>query len=130
MVNRNPIRILLVEDNAGDVRLLRETLADIVEARFDLVHVGPWREGVARFAREPADVVLLDLLLPDSNGMDTLAGMHAAAPDAPIVVLTGLNDEAMGLEAVRVGAQDYLVKGRFDADSLAARSGTPSSDSA
>ena len=113
-----PIRILLVEDNPGDARLLREYLADAGAARFELAHVQGLGEAVERLHTSAFDVVLLDLSLPDSQGLETLRGVHAEAPGLPIVVLTGLDDETQSVLAVQQGAQDYLVKDRVDANLL------------
>ena len=113
-----PNRILLVEDNPGDARLLRETLKDVANYRFDLEHVERFSQALERLQREHFDVVLLDLSLPDSQGLDTLAPVRDAAPDVPILVLTGLDDEDLAVRALRVGAQDYLVKGQADGTSV------------
>jgi signal transduction histidine kinase len=114
-----PVEILLVEDNPGDARLLRETLVDARLAQFELTHVDRLAAGLERLAGGGIDVVLLDLSLPDSQGLDTFAQAYAHAPDVPIVVLTGLNDAELAATAVRKGAQDYLVKGQLDGNLLA-----------
>jgi len=113
-----PIRILLVEDNPADARLLQEALAETAEP-FDVSHVELLQAALDRVASEPFDAVLLDLFLPDSRGMETVERATAAVPQAPIVVLTGSDDEAVAIEAVRRGAQDFLVKGFADGRSLA-----------
>ena len=105
------IRALLIEDNPGDARLIREMLRG---SDVELVHVDGLAAGLDRLAREPAEVVLLDLSLPDSHGFATFEQAHAEAPDVPIVVLSGLADEDTAVRAVQAGAQDYLVKGRVD----------------
>jgi two-component system OmpR family sensor kinase len=108
-------KVLLIEDNPGDALLLREALIDLGGALvLDLVHVGRLDDGLRRLRQEEFDAILLDLSLPDAHGLDTVARMQAAAPRLPIVVLTGLDDDAAALEAVRAGAQDYLVKGQID----------------
>jgi signal transduction histidine kinase len=107
----------LVEDNRGDARLIREMLKE-TGARFELAHVERLDEGLKRLGEETFDVVLLDLNLADSQGLDTFVRAHAQAPGVPIVVLTGLADEAIGVKAVQGGAQDYLVKGQVDGDPL------------
>ncbi len=111
------IKVLLIEDNPGDARLLQEML---VEARgtFELEHTKRFSTGLEQMAAGNTDVVLLDLSLPDSYGLDTLAKIHAQAPDVPVIVLSGFEDEAMMVRAVRAGAQDYLVKGQADSDLL------------
>ena len=109
-----PIQVLLVEDNPSQALLLEEGLKDVTSVDVDLHHVALLREAIQRLQERAFDVVLLDLSLPDSSGLDTVARIHAAAPQTAIVVLTTLSDEALGLEAVREGAQDYLVKGETD----------------
>jgi signal transduction histidine kinase len=111
-------RILLVEDNPGDARLLREALNDVANYRFDLEHVEQLSHALERLRHEHFDVVLLDLSLPDSQGLENLAPVRDAAPAVPILVLTGLDDEEVAVRALRVGAQDYLVKGQTDGISV------------
>ncbi|MBI2371069.1 MAG: response regulator [Deltaproteobacteria bacterium] len=108
-----PIRVLLIEDNPGDVRLLQAWLADVRGVPLALEHADRLAAGLARLARGGIDAVLLDLSLPDSEGLETFTRAHAHAPVVPIVVLTGLDDEMVGMKAVREGAQDYLVKGQL-----------------
>jgi signal transduction histidine kinase len=114
-----PVRILLVEDNPGDARLLRFTLAEAESLRFELVHAARLSEALDHVREGPADVVLLDLSLPDAHGMETVTRMLDAAPAVPIIVLTGLTDETVAVQAVQAGAQDYLVKGSVDGGTLA-----------
>jgi signal transduction histidine kinase len=114
-----PVRILLVEDNPGDARLLRYTLQEAQSLRFELSHAERLSDALDRVRAEPADVVLLDLSLPDAHGMDTVARMLEAAPAVPIIVLTGLADETVAVHAVQAGAQDYLVKGTVEGATLA-----------
>jgi two-component system, sensor histidine kinase and response regulator len=113
------LHVLLVEDNPGDVHLIRRMLSDAASAGagsspFDVTCVDTLAGGVRSLHANRSDVVLLDLSLPDSQGLNTLASMQAAAPEVPVVVLTGLADEDAALAAVQNGAQDYLVKGRVD----------------
>jgi len=106
------LTLLLVEDNPGDARLVREAIYGC-GVPVEIVYAGSLADAATRI--EPhVDAVLLDLGLPDSTGVSTVMSMRAHAPRLPIVVLTGLNDDAAGLEAVRLGAQDYLVKGEVD----------------
>ncbi|MCZ6680830.1 MAG: diguanylate cyclase [Candidatus Poribacteria bacterium] len=112
------MHILLIEDNEDDVLLIQETLAEAKGAPFDLECAGRLSTGLDRLARGGVEVVLLDLSLPDSQELATLDRTHAQAPDVPIVVLTGLDDEALGVKAVQQGAQDYLVKGQVDSNLL------------
>ena len=107
--------ILLIEDNAGDELLIRRMLERQAGLRVQIESVGRLADGLARLGRGGVDVVLVDLGLPDSSGLDTVRKTHAHAPDVPIIVLTGHDDEVLGANAVWAGAQDYLVKGQVDA---------------
>jgi CheY-like chemotaxis protein len=118
MRNR-PIEVLLVEDNPGDARLVRESLAEVHSRRFNLTHVDRLEDALRRLDRDQYDVVLLDLLLQDSQRLGTLMEIHAQAPKVPIVVFTGLADEVVGLWALSEGAEDYVVKGKLSGDKLA-----------
>jgi len=109
-----PLRILLVEDNPGDARLIRETLRDAGAHAFELRHADRLAAALPILAAREADVVLLDLSLPDAHGLETVTRALTAAPDAAIVVLTGLDDETVAIQAVQAGAQDYLVKGQVE----------------
>src|SRR5580693_861259 len=117
-MNLEGIHVLLVEDNPGDARLFLELVRDTGAGRLKLEHVTRLSAALDRLSNENFDVVLLDLSLPDEQGLATLTRTHAHAPNVPIVVLTGLDDEALAVKAVRAGAQDYLVKGRVDGDLL------------
>jgi DNA-binding response OmpR family regulator len=112
------IKVLLVEDNPGDARLVRETLADVEEPRFELTHVERLSQARQRLAEEEYDVILLDLVLPDKPRMGSLIEIHDQASRVPIVVLTGLDDETMASWTLEEGAQDYLIKGQTDRESL------------
>ncbi|HVU35184.1 MAG TPA: PAS domain S-box protein [Opitutaceae bacterium] len=112
------MRLLLVEDNPADVRLVRELLAETPERAFELVAANRLDAALEHLRCESFDTVLLDLGLPDSQGMRTLERTLEVNRSIPIVVLTGLDDDRFAVEVVRAGAQDYLVKGRFDADLL------------
>ncbi len=115
------IRILLVEDDPEDVWIMRNLLSDRWDGPFELVHVELLSAGVERCAESPFDIILLDLSLPDSRGLETFFVMHANANNVPIVVLSGYDDETTAVKAVQAGAQDYLVKGKVD-DNLLVRS--------
>jgi len=111
--------LLLVEDNPGDARLIREYLDEAGPEKFAARQAPTLEEGFRMLEGAAVDVVLLDLSLPDSRGLDTVARMLARAPHLPIVVLTGLDDSNLAVRAVREGAQDYLVKGQVDGNLLA-----------
>ncbi len=111
----NPQSILLVEDNPGDIRLIREMLKDGFRADdFVLDAVSSVAAACAHLeGKNACDVVLLDLSLPDSHGLDTIRRIHSVAPQLPVVVLSGNADEDVAIAAVVAGAQDYLVKGHI-----------------
>jgi DNA-binding response OmpR family regulator len=110
---RSSIKILLIEDNTGDARLVKEMLYE-EGAKVNLACVARLEEGLKYLKDNVYDIILLDLNLPDSNGFETFLELHKLNPDIPSIILTGIDDKELGLEAVRKGAQDYLVKGRFD----------------
>jgi signal transduction histidine kinase len=111
---------LLIEDNPGDARLIREMLSDDQEgaSTFELERVERLEQGMAYLAEHGADVVLLDLSLPDSQGLDTFLRLRERLPMVPVVVLSGLSDETVAVRAVHEGAQDYLVKGHADGHAI------------
>jgi signal transduction histidine kinase len=112
------VKVLLVEDNPPDALLIREMLDDASGVRFDLEHVELLAEGLTRLGEGGINAVLLDLGLPDSQGLETFSKVYASFPHVPVIVLSGLDDEEVAIEAVRRGAQDYLPKGRLDSKLL------------
>lgn len=136
-MNQSAIRILLIEDNPGDFRLVKEMLSEVRNIQFDQAWADSLATGLKYLtegstesnknepnrnpdqSQSPFNLVLLDLDLPDSHGLDTLLRVIGQAPEVPIVVMTGLNDEQLGLRAVKQGAQDYLIKGQVDSNLLA-----------
>ncbi len=114
----SPQNVLLIEDNPGDARLIREMLAEAGTQAFRVEHADRLSVAFERLGVDNVDVVLLDLSLPDSQGLETFLRTRARDPVVPIVVLSGLDDETVALRAVQEGAQDYLVKGRVDSDVL------------
>ncbi|MBI4640854.1 MAG: response regulator [Candidatus Tectomicrobia bacterium] len=108
------IRVLLVEDNPTDVLLLHEALTGVIPEQFTLTDVERLGDGLKRLSEESFDVILLDLGLPDSQGLETFVKMHGQMMEVPIVVLTGLDNGQLGVRAVQEGAQDYLVKGQTE----------------
>jgi diguanylate cyclase (GGDEF)-like protein/PAS domain S-box-containing protein len=118
MTERSTIDVLLVEDNPGDARLIREMLNDVRDAQWRLIHVDRLDSAIELLASKHFDVCLLDLNLPDSRAQETLSQLYMFFK-LPILVLTGLDDQEMGLAALKNGAQDYLVKGDLESTSLA-----------
>lgn len=104
------LRVLVIEDNPLDADLLRYTLARARGVQLALVFAETLNAGLALLGVERFDVVLLDLTLPDSRGIETFESVQAHSPDVPIVVLTGMDDEQLAVQALRLGAQDYLSK--------------------
>lgn len=113
------LRVLLVEDNPGDAVLVRETLSDVRSPTFALDWRRTLEEAIATLGDSAVDAVLLDLSLPRTWGIDTLHRLVAARPEVPVVILSGLDDAGTAMAALQSGAQDYLVKGRFDGPLLA-----------
>jgi PAS domain S-box-containing protein len=116
MVDIKLLRVLAVEDNAGDARLLYEMFEEAAPRGFELTCVERLSQALPCLERQEYDLVLLDLGLPDGQGLDTFDTVNEQSRQVPIVVLTGTDDKELALEAVRRGAQDYLVKGHFDGD--------------
>jgi diguanylate cyclase (GGDEF)-like protein/PAS domain S-box-containing protein len=110
--------LLLVEDNPGDARLLREMLDEQRGDRIDLINVTSMSQAEAHLAANTFEIILLDLGLPDAQGLGAIRRAHAAAPRIPLVVLTGLDDELLAAQSLQEGAQDYLIKGQIEARSL------------
>jgi PAS domain S-box-containing protein len=113
-MKQKPLQVLLVEDNAGDVRLFREMFRNERPGSFELTHVGRMDEAELHLARGATDIVLVDMGLPDEHGLASVRRSLAAAPNVPVIVLTGLEDEALAAEAMKAGAQDYLIKGQIE----------------
>ena len=109
-MNPEILRILLIEDNPMDAQVIRECLAHTSEVHIELEHADRLSAGLVRLADGRFDGVLVDLTLPDSSGLETLTRVHDCNPRIPIVVLTGLNPQEFGLQAMKAGAEDYLAK--------------------
>ena len=113
-----PTRVLVIENNPADLSLVKELLKKARDSSFEVEGVDRLSGGLKRVAAGGIDVVLLDLFLPDSRGFETFTQVYARVPEVPIIVLSGLDDEALAARVVREGGQDYLVKGQFDGDML------------
>lgn len=115
--NDRHIKVLLIEDDPGDADYIRAILAEAA-SYMDVTYSDRLSSGIEHLAKETFDVVLSDLGLPDSQGIETFIKIHTLYPDLPVIVLTGLHDEELAVKAVRSGALDYLVKGQVDGSSL------------
>jgi two-component system, cell cycle sensor histidine kinase and response regulator CckA len=115
---RPDIRVLLVEDNLAEARLLQEILKHNLNSQFSLTHVKRLGEAILQLSSARFDVALLDLTLPDSDGLASLDAVSHHMPSLPIVVLTNTNDDELAIRAVQHGAQDYLVKRHVNLDIL------------
>jgi signal transduction histidine kinase len=111
-------KVLLIEDNPGDARLLREMLNEDGSLDVDLACVGFMSEAEKHLATSSVDIILLDLGLPDAQGLAAIRRARIAAPDIPLVVLTGMDDETLAAHSIQEGAQDYLIKGQIETRGL------------
>jgi signal transduction histidine kinase len=114
LVKNKVLQVLLVEDNASDVHLLREMFSKEKQGSFELTHLTHMREAEIRLSKGGVDIVLLDMGLPDGHGIEILRRARAADPAVVMIVLTGLEDEELAAEAMKEGAQDYLIKGQIE----------------
>lgn len=117
MINK-PIKVLLIEDNPADVLLVKEMFAEANTVRFELTHIDKLSKAFKFPEKSRFDIILLDLSLPDGQGLDTVIQTRTALPTIPIVVISGLGDEELAVKALHEGAQDYLVKGQVDSSLL------------
>jgi DNA-binding NtrC family response regulator len=108
------MRILIVEDNPGDVILLGEAFKENGNGEFELTHASDFESAMRMIFKEKVDAILLDLSTPLFFGLEPLARIHKARPRIPVFILSGYNDPQLAAEAVRMGAQDYVVKNRLD----------------
>lgn len=116
--NIPPMRILLIEDDREYALLVEEALREIPTVSFEVVHVDRLANALGRLQEEIFGIVLLDLSLPDASGLDTFRAIASQAPETPVVILTGIADERIALQAIQEGAQDYLVKAAVGSDVL------------
>ncbi len=113
------LKVFLIEDDAEDVQILREMLSKEKSLEFVVEQAANLESGLLRLSGVRPDLLLLDLNLPDSQGLDTFVRARAQFPSLPVIILTGMSDETFALEALRQGAQDYIVKGNLDPKLLA-----------
>ncbi len=111
------IRVLLIEDNELMARAMKDHLAQ-TDPAISVIRMGSLHGGLSILQDGSIDVVLLDLILPDSDGLDTFVKVHSAFPAVPIIVTTTVNDPSLAVRALRLGAQDYVIKGRLEGDAL------------
>ncbi len=107
-------RLLLIEDSLGDAKLIQKMLYRAARNKYSVVHVERLSEAIAMLEQESFELILVDLSLPDARGMDGVTRLQAIVPEIPVVVMSGLSDEELAVQAVQHGAQDYLVKGEVD----------------
>jgi DNA-binding response OmpR family regulator len=118
MSRKSTKTLLLVEDNPGDARLLREMLNEQGGHSTELIHVESISDAEKHLALCTVDIILLDLGLPDAQGLVAVRRAREIAPRIPLVVFTGLDDESLATQALQEGAQDYLIKGQIDPRAL------------
>jgi len=116
---KSKIKVLLVEDSPSDAKLIKHELGEDQGYSFEVIWVSRVDKAIAELKRQQFDVALLDLTLPDSDGLATFTRIHATCPQQlPIIILTGTGNEQIGIEAIGLGAQDYLIKGSADSKSI------------
>jgi two-component system, LuxR family, sensor histidine kinase DctS len=118
MSKSQAVSVLLVEDDSDYALLVRDLLEARWSSNFQVVHVQRLTDALGHLRNWSPDCILLDLTLPDARCLEALAEIRAVAPDLPVVISSGLEDELLALKAVKAGAQEYLVKGRLDGDRL------------
>jgi signal transduction histidine kinase len=115
---KQPMQVLVVEDDAVDAQLLQKMFTKERMGSFAITHKVRMSDGMEHLANGDVDIVLLDMGLPDGDGLDIVRRAQAVAPDVPVIVLTGLEDEAIAADAMKAGAQDYLIKGQIESRAL------------
>ena len=110
MPSDRPLRVLIVDDSPSDAALMTAKLRNALFGQYDVETVASFPAAKSRLLNRTYDAVLMDLLMPGVEGLEGVREVIEAHPDLPVIVLTGVNDDALGLQAVRMGAQDYLVK--------------------
>ncbi len=112
------IKVLYVEDDMDHAILISELIKEIKNVHYELTHVQRLDETLLELDNENYDIILLDLSLPDAWGVDTITRVYEKAPDIPVVVISGTDDETMAIKALQKGAEEYLVKGKVKSHSL------------
>lgn len=119
MNHNRPLNVLLIEDHPADIRLIQAMFSGQSRVRINLKSEFTFSEGLSHLSTEKTDAVIMDLSLPDTEGLDSLLILSKVAPTVPIIVLTGLDDDQLIDDALHLGAQDYLIKGTFDGEMIA-----------
>jgi DNA-binding response OmpR family regulator len=117
-MEREKTRVLLIEDNPAPAQHIEELLKTAGEARYALTTLGRFADAGERLVQQQWDVIVLDLVLPNGEGIELVRRIKELAPDVPLLIVTATDDEELALGAIREGAQDYLVKGQFDGPQL------------
>ena len=117
-MSENIIKLFLIEDNPGDARLMKELLLEISTVKFEVTHAGNLTDALNQVSKNNFDIIISDLTLPDSSGIDTFLKLHSIAHNIPIIMLTGFDDDELVTRIMQEGAQDYLVKGQVTSSSL------------
>jgi len=112
------IKVLYVEDDMDHAILISELIKEIKNVHYKLTHVQQLNEALLELDNDNYDIILLDLSLPDEQGVDTVTRVCEKAPDIPVVVISATDDETMAIKALQKGAQEYLVKGKVNSHSL------------
>ena len=115
---KQPVQVLVVEDDAVDAQLLQKMFTKERQGSFAITHKLRMSDGMEHLAAGDVDIILLDMGLPDGDGLDIVRRAQAVAPEVPVIVLTGLEDEALAADAMKAGAQDYLIKGQIESRAL------------
>ena len=105
---------MLIEDNSGDAYLIEDRLEEFANFSYEIKNVGTLKEALNVLKKQLFDVILLDLILPDSDGVNTFFRIHNENPLIPLIILSGSNDEEIGAYAVKSGAKDFFVKGQTE----------------
>ena len=117
-MSNGTISVLIIEDNPGDARLIEEMLKEAKRVKFYFIHRTTLSSGLEELLSNKVDIILLDLNLPDCTGLDTISIIHEKVKTMPIIILTGRVDEELAIESLKLGMQDYLVKGKIDSELL------------
>ncbi len=118
-MNSSNIKVLLIEDNSSDARLIEEYLINRNDTEFEFFHASRLSKGIEYLKEKSIDIILLDLCLPDSEGLESFSQLYQQAPSIPIVVLTGNDDQSLAIKALQSGAQDYVIKNFINSNMIA-----------